>query len=229
MVEHAGIVDHAADIERYRKPTRVLHWVHAGAFVVLFLTGLILFVTPLSILAVGSWTRLIHRIAAAVFVVAPAIYMPLNWEATWSSIKRAFIWRGKDVQWFKVAPLNYLLDRKLVIPPQEHMNSGQKLWWLMVIVFGPIFLVTGVINWFFAPVVPSAVVSWAHIFHNISFIATGTMLFIHIYLSVLDPLVIPGISCSFSAMATGKVTESYARTHHPKWYEEVCARAEKEE
>lgn len=50
------------EVERYRKPTRILHWVHASAFIVLFLTGLALFLpAPISLLAQDSWTRLIHR------------------------------------------------------------------------------------------------------------------------------------------------------------------------
>ena len=70
------------EVERYRKPTRILHWIHAGAFTVLFLTGLILFIPPLGFLAQDSWTRVLHRLAAVVFVVAPLIYIPLDWKAT---------------------------------------------------------------------------------------------------------------------------------------------------
>ena len=61
------------EVEKYRKPVRVLHWVHTGAFVLLFLTGLVLFIPQLGFLAQDSWTRLIHRIAAAVFVIAPVM------------------------------------------------------------------------------------------------------------------------------------------------------------
>ncbi len=68
------------EVQRYRKPTRVLHWVHLCAFVALFLTGLILFLPPLAGLAQDSWTRIIHRITAVVFVVAPLIYIPFNWK-----------------------------------------------------------------------------------------------------------------------------------------------------
>ena len=59
------------EVERYRKPTRVLHWIHAGAFAALFLTGLVLFIPQLGILAQDGYTRIIHRIAVVFFIIAP--------------------------------------------------------------------------------------------------------------------------------------------------------------
>ena len=130
------------EIERYRKPTRILHWVHAGAFVILFLTGLILFIPPLAILAQDSWTRLIHRIAAMVFIVAPLIYIPINWKVTLKGIKDAFTWGAEDIGWLQAAPRYYMLCDEEAMPPQGHMNTGQKMWWFMAIVFGVVSLNT---------------------------------------------------------------------------------------
>ena len=98
------------EIERYRKPTRILHWVHLSAFVALFITGLILFIPQLGILAQDSWTRLIHRIAAVVFIVAPLIYIPMNWKTTLRGIKDAFTWGTEDINWLKAAPRITLLS-----------------------------------------------------------------------------------------------------------------------
>ena len=98
------------EVERYRKPTRILHWVNVGAFVLLFLTGLVLFIPQLGFLAQDSWTRLIHRIAAVLFVVAPLIYIPMNLEATLRGIKDAFSWGVEDIGWLKAAPRYYFLS-----------------------------------------------------------------------------------------------------------------------
>ena len=57
------------EVEKYSKATRILHWVHSGAFVLLFLTGLVLFIPALGGLAQDSWTRIIHRIASVIFDV----------------------------------------------------------------------------------------------------------------------------------------------------------------
>jgi len=209
------------EVERYRKPTRILHWIHGGAFVVLFLTGLILFIPQLGILAQDSWTRVIHRIAAVLFVVVPLIYIPLNWKATLRGIKNAFTWGREDIGWLKAAPRYYFLCDEKGMPPQPHMNTGQKMWWFMVIVFGLIFVITGLIMWAFKTVAPAALLQWMVFIHDVAFIATGCMLFVHIYLSVIHPLMRPTRTGAWSSMARGKVSVEYAKSHHGKWYEEI--------
>jgi formate dehydrogenase subunit gamma len=227
-IKPLSIEERIEDIERFRKPTRVLHWTHVCAFLTLFLTGLILWVPVFSLLAVGSWTRVIHRVAAVVFIVAPLIYLPLNWKASWEGIKSAFTWTSEDVQWWESTPLTYLFNKKLVLPPQEHLNSGQKLWWLMTIVFGIIFVSTGLITWAFKTTAPLALLQVAHIGHDLAFIATGVMLFVHIYLSAFAPLVVPGVTGLWCAMSQGKVTCEYARKSHSKWYKRALRMLSKE-
>jgi len=205
------------EIQRYRKPTRILHWVHAGAFVLLFLTGLILFIPQLGILAQDSWTRVIHRIAAAVFIIAPLIYIPMNWKATKRGIKLAFSWGADDIGWLQAAPRYYFLGDEKAMPPQGHMNTGQKMWWFIVIVFGTIFVITGLVMWFAKTTAPAAVLQWMVFVHDIAFIVTGTMLFLHIYLGVFHPL----MASAWDTMVRGKVSAEYAKAHHGKWYEEV--------
>ena len=206
----------AQEIERYRKPTRVLHWVHAGAFVVLFLTGLILFLPPLATLAQDGWTRLIHRIAAVAFIVVPLIYAPMNWKATLKGIKGAFTWGADDIGWLMAAPRYYMLCDEKAMPPQDHMNTGQKMWWFMVIVFGVAFVITGAIMWFAKTTAPAALLQWMVFIHDVAFIATGAMLFVHMYMA-FHPL----MHGSWGSMARGKVSVEYAKAHHAKWYEEV--------
>jgi len=209
------------EVERYRKPTRVLHWIHTGAFLSLFLTGLILFIPQLGFLAEDSWTRVIHRLAAVFFIVAPLIYIPLNWKTTMRGIKDAFTWGGKDIGWAIAAPRYYFLGDEKAMPPQEHMNTGQKLWWLMVIVFGLVFVITGIIMWAFKVVAPGALMQWMVLIHDVAFIATGCMFFVHIYLSVAHPLMRPLRTGAWSSMARGKVSAEYAKSHHAKWYDRV--------
>lgn len=208
------------EIERYRRPTRILHWVHAGAFVILFITGLILFIPPLGFLAQDSWTRILHRVAALIFVVAPLIYVPMNWKATWKGIKDALSWGIEDIGWMLAAPRYYFLCDEEAMPPQEHMNTGQKMWWLMVIVFGLIFFITGLIMYAFKETAPYAVLQWSVFVHDVAFIATGCMFFVHIYLS-FHPLTRPMRIGAWSSMARGKVSVDYAKSHHAKWYDRV--------
>ena len=205
------------EVEKYRKPTRVLHWVHASAFVLLFLTGLALFIPQLAFLAQDSWTRLIHRIAAAIFIIAPLIYIPMNWKTTGKGIKEAFTWGSADLGWLQAAPRFYFLNDEKGMPPQGHMNTGQKMWWFMVIVFGIVFVITGLIMWFFKATAPVALLQWMVLLHDIAFIVTGAMLFVHIYLGVIHPL----MTESWGAIWGGKISAEYAKLHHRKWYDEV--------
>ena len=209
------------EVEKYGKPTRILHWVHAGAFVVLFLTGLVFFIPSLGPLAQDGGTRLLHRAAAFVFVVAPLIYIPTNWKTTLNGIKEAFTWRVEDLGWLKAAPRYYFLCDEEAMPPQGHMNTGQKMWWFLVIVFGLLFVLTGAIMWFAKTTAPLALLQWVVFVHDVAFIVTGNMFFVHIYMSVVHPLVRPLRTGAWSSMARGKISVDYAKSHHGKWYEEI--------
>ncbi|MFC1903865.1 formate dehydrogenase subunit gamma [Chloroflexota bacterium] len=204
------------EVEMYRKPTRILHWIHMIAFCVLFLTGLVLFIPQLGVLAQDSWTRVIHRIAAVIFVVAPLIYIPMNWKSTKEGLKLAFSWGAGDIGWLKAAPRYYFFGDEKAMPAQGRMNTGQKMWWFIVIVFGVLLAITGVVMWFAKTTASPAVLQWMVFIHDIAFIVTGAMLFVHIYLGVIHPL----MTESWKAIYKGKVSTEYARLHHGKWYEE---------
>ncbi|MBI2869432.1 MAG: cytochrome b/b6 domain-containing protein [Chloroflexi bacterium] len=212
-------------VERYRTPTRVLHWVHGGAFVLLFLTGLVLFVPPLAFLAQGSWTRVIHRAAAVLFIAAPVLYLVLRPGTVLRSMKEAFTWGAEDLGWLQAAPRYYFLGDEKAMPPQGHMNSGQKLWWFMVIIFSILFIVTGLVMWVFKTTAPAAALQWAVFAHDVAFIATGAMFFVHVYLSAFHPL----MAESWNSMAGRGVSVEYARSHHARWYEEISRHKTKRE
>jgi len=205
------------EVEKYSKPTRILHWVHLVSFCVLFLTGLVLFVPGLGIIAQDSWTRVIHRIAAAIFIIAPIIYIPLNWKATLRGIKEAFSWSADDIGWLKAAPRYYFLGDEAGMPPQGAMNTGQRLWWLIVLVSGVVFTITGLVMWFAKTTASAAVLQWMVFFHDVAFILAGAMLLLHIYLGVIHPL----MTEAWKSIYKGTISSEYAKKHHAKWYKEV--------
>lgn len=207
----------AKELVKYAKPTRTLHWVHLVAFVLLFITGLIIFIPGMSLAAQDGITRLLHRIGAVIFIIAPIIYMLTNWGRTWSGVKKAFVWGGDDIGWLKAAPTYYFLGDEEAMPPQDEMNSGQKLWWLITIVFGVLLVVSGAILWFAKESAPAGLLQWMLFIHDLSFIVAGLMFFVHIYLGVIHPM----MKGAWGAITTGKVTEEYAKAHHAKWYAKV--------
>ena len=205
----------AKELEKYAKPTRSLHWVHLVVFVVLFITGLILFIPGMSLAAQDSWTRLLHRIGAVIFVIGPIIYLLTNWKKTWSGVKKAFVWGSDDIGWLQAAPRYYFLGDESAMPPQDEMNSGQKLWWLITIVCGVLFAISGGIMWFGKEAAPAALLQWMLFIHDVAFIVAGVMLFVHIYLGVIHPM----MKGAWGAITSGKVSEEYAKSHHAKWYD----------
>ncbi len=204
-------------VEKYRKPIRVLHWIHAGAFVLLFFTGLILFLPGLGFLAEDSWTRVIHRIGAAIFIIIPIIYLVVNPKSVMHGIKLAFTWTSDDTGWLKALPGYYFRGDESKMPPQGEMNTGQKMWWLIVLVFGVFFVITGLIMWFAKTSAPPALLQLMVLIHDISFIVAGTMFLVHIYNGLLHPL----FNEAWSAITGGTISEEYARKHHGKWYAEI--------
>ena len=204
-------------VEKYRKPIRVLHWIHSGAFVLLFLTGLILFIPGLGFLAEDSWTRVIHRIGAAIFIIIPLIYLIVNPKSAFRGIKMAFTWNSDDIGWIKALPAYYFKGDESKMPPQGEMNTGQKLWWLIVVVFGLLFVITGLTMWFAKTSASPALLQWMVFIHDISFIVAGTMFLVHIYNGVFHPL----FNEAWAAITGGKVSAEYAKKHHGKWYAEI--------
>lgn len=211
------------ELVKYRRPVRILHWIHAGSFLALFLTGLILFLPPLASLAEDGWTRVIHRIASVIFVIIPLIHLFAKWKVSWQEVGKAFDWGQEDIGWLKAAPRYYFLGDEKAMPPQGAMNSGQKMWWLITLVSSIVFIISGVVMWFAKGVASAAFLQWSVFFHDIAFIVAGVMLLVHVYLGVLHPM----MKGAWGAMANGKVSVDYAKSHHPKWYEEVVIAGKK--
>ena len=208
-------------VEKYGKAIRILHWVHSGAFVILLLIGLVLFIPQLGVLAQDSWTRVIHRIAAVVFVAGPVLFMLLKPKSTLGGIKDALTWGKEDIGWVKAAPKYYFLCDEKGMPPQDHFNTGQKMWWFLVLVTSSVFVATGFIMWFLKAAAPAALLQWCVVIHDLAFIAAGVMLFVHIYLAVIHPLMRPLRVGGWNAMVHGTVSVEYAKEHHGKWYDRV--------
>jgi len=209
-------------VQKYTKPARVFHWVHTVAFFLLLITGIILFVPAFGAAAQDSWTRVIHRIGAVLFVVAPLIQIFANPKTAGASIKKAFTWGKDDIGWAMAMPKYYFLGDESTMPPQDEMNTGQKMWYTLLLIFGPVFLVTGILMWFFKYSLPSTVFQWSLFAHDVSFIIIFLMFLLHIYLGIIHPMMRKHGGC-FRAMVPwdGTVSAEYAESHHSKWYKEV--------
>ena len=124
--------------------------------------------------------------------------------------------------WLMAAPSYYFGGPEENMPPQGHVNSGQKLWQFIVLFTGALFVASGLIMLFLKNIVAPQVFQWAVIAHDVAFILAFLMLLVHVYLGVIHPR----MTESLRSMWDGKISKSYARNHYGKWYDEI-SQAEK--
>ena len=141
---------------------RVLHWVVVGAFFTLLATGLILYTPTFSALAAGSWTRLIHRIAAVTLVSAPIIYALVKRGAVQQWISESAIWKSKT-------------------SATPHINRWKRKHKLLISIGFLTVVMTGMIQWFFKEIVPSSVFNVSLFIHDIAFFSAIILVLYHIY------------------------------------------------
>jgi len=206
-------------VERFKKRTIWFHWIHTAAFLVLVVTGAILFFPGIGAPAAGGLTRLIHRIAVVFFVGVPVIYFVWNPRMSLHFIKETLTWGKDDFDWVQAAPLYYFGGAEEKMPPQGHVNTGQKMWQFIVLGTGVLFVISGLIMWFLKDAVSSSLFQWCVIVHDIAFIVAFLMLLVHIYLGVIHPR----MTESLRSMWDGKISPTYARHHYGKWYDKNSA------
>lgn len=204
-------------VERYTPSARWFHWLYAAVFFELAISGLLLALPWFGPTTAGIWIRLIHRIGAVIFVLAPAIFMLVSWRRASSFVKEAFTWHKEDLAWFKAAPGYYFGGDPRLMPPQGYINSGMKLYRLAILFGGLVFLITGLIMWFLKGIAAPAVFQWSVVLHDLAFILAVCTFFLHFHLGVLHPR----MDESLLSMVDGKVSGVYAKSHHGKWYDEI--------
>lgn len=204
-------------IQRYSKGGIIFHWTLSFMVVILVITGIIMFVPGRN--EGGSYIAgIIHRIAAATFLAIPVLYSLLSPGAAAGFLKETFKWGKDDMKWFIKAPDYYFGGSGENMPPQDRLNTGQKIWQLVLVGTTAVFLVTGVVMWLFRSAIAINIYQWILFFHGAAFIVFLLMLLVHLYMSVLHPR----MRGSFYSMIDGKVSASYAREHHRKWYEKLA-------
>ena len=200
---------------------RFVHWLHTAAFAVLMITGAMLYIpwfgNSIAQGAGGHAIRLIHRVGAVAFMLVPVLYIvetPKEWLA---SMKRVFTWGKDDLGWLKAAPAYYFLGDEEAMPPQDKFNTGQKLFYLTVVVCMVGFIVTGLIMWFGKGTVPAWMFRWSVFLHDLCTIAYAAFFLVHFVLSVMHPL----MKGAINGMLFGWMPEEYVKHHHAKYYQKL--------
>lgn len=237
---HAG-----RTILRFRAIERFAHWLLAGSFIVLALTGLSLIFGRVALIPVFG-----QQIYAPVASAGKWLHNSVAWPFMVGLIMVIVMWTAHniparhDLKWIAVAGG---LFRKGVHPPARKFNAGQKLIFWAVVVLGlsisvsgvsllfpfrlPLFAATfGVLNDLGLPqalgfgALPTALaphneMQLAQAWHAIIAFGFIAIIIAHIYIGSV------GMEGAFDAMGSGEVDVQWAKEHHGLWYAEVTGKA----
>ncbi|MDV3504241.1 formate dehydrogenase subunit gamma [Marinobacter sp. M-5] len=229
-------------IERFKAIERFGHWLLAGSFIALGLTGLITlmgrsFLIPVmgpdafATLAAGS--KWLHNNVAWAFMLGLVMTFVM-WVA--HNIPNKLDW-----QWLKAGGGIFTKSH----PPAKKFNAGQKIifWTVMILGFSvslsglsllfpfemPMFAKTfGVMNSILGTDFPTVLapheeMQYANIWHSIVAFVMMVAIIAHIYIGSV------GMEGAFDAMGNGQVDVEWARQHHDLWVAEVEAKQAKGE
>lgn len=209
-------------IQRQSSSARFIHWVHTISCLLLFYTGLALYVPALNGMSVvfGGLqnSRLVHHYSGFVFVTVPIVMILANWGGFTHFMKEMFTWDGKDdTEFMKKFPV-YLFNAKTELPPQGKLKSGQKFADWFILASALLIAISGIIMYFDATF-SRILVQWMHPLHELSMIVLGVFLLMHIYMGA-------GIFEPYRGMARamfgdGTVSTGQAEYHWKKWAKEI--------
>jgi len=126
-------------------------------------------------------------------------------------LKEALTFDADDIGWIMV--LGGYLSHKVTVPPMGKINTGQKFFYLAVLIFGIGISASGYVIWLLPG--NKQYILLSHIVHNISFVVLMIAIPAHIYLGTLAN---PG---TLRIMLSGTVPYQWAKKRHPKWVAEV--------
>jgi len=202
-------------IVRFSQAQRIAHWVFTVAFFLLTITGLFLIIPALSGLAANGMSRLVHRIAAVIFLLIPVYYAVVDGRGLKQLIRDSFTYGKDDLRWLAAFP-RYVLGFAKNMPPQGRINAGEKLHHALIIVLYFVISLSGLLLWAGKASLSASLFTWVLIAHDVAMFAMVLLTLGHIYFVF--------VYGALGGMVTGYVTRAYARLEHAKWLAEVEAK-----
>ncbi len=202
-------------IKRFSAVVRFTHWVYAISFIVLAVTGYMLFGTELDGMEplFGGLTgaMVVHRVAACFLIGAIVVSLLIRPSEMLYWIKECFKFNKNDAAFMASFPLKFLGIKKK-IPPQGFYNGGEKINSLIQITSGAVLIITGLYMWL-DPTAPL----WMYPLHAAFMVIGSAGAIGHIYLAALNPVSNEAIR----AIIAGDISEKYMMENHEQWYNDV--------
>lgn len=230
-------------VTRFKAIERFGHWMLAGSFILLGITGLVtLLGRKFLIPAFG------HEAFATIAVASKWIHNNVSWAFMIALVMIFVMWVVHNLP--DRTDINWLLKGGGIFtkghPPAKKFNAGQKLIFWSVIVLGTSISVSGLallfpfeINMFAATfaklnafgvpdllgmapypeqLAPHEEMQYAQLWHAIVSFILMAIILAHIYIGSV------GMEGAYDAMGSGEVEEQWAREHHSIWVDEVKAK-----
>lgn len=201
-------------ILRYRPGQRYVHLLVATSFTVLFLSGLPLIFDPLSFLAAGGYSRIVHRVAAVAFMAVPFLYFIVDREGAKELIRDSFTFDRDNLRWLMQMG-QYALGNAADMPPQGRLNAGQKLHHALVMVLSAGVVFSGLLLWIGPFPIDDSLQAWTVVVHNVTMGSLVLLLVGHVYFTVVYKAI--------NNMHTGYMPKRKAKIEHKKWVAELEA------
>ncbi len=203
----------AGTLVRNTTAARINHWITAGCFILLLLSGLSMFHPMLFFLSNlfggGQWTRAVHPWIGTVLLVSYLGLIVQFW--------RDYFWNRDDIAWMKAID-RVLVNQEEGVPEVGRFNAGQKfVFWSMALLV-PVLFLTGLVIWevYFGTYTSIEVQRTAVLIHSAAAIAAIIVWIIHVYAAIW-------VEGTVRAMTQGYVTPGWAYRHHRKWLRRLAA------
>lgn len=197
----------ARRLPRFGRTLRLVHWIHATAFLVLLGSGLCLYLPTLAE-AVNRRPLLkaIHIYTAVAWLIALALVVAFG-------DRRELARTVREIDRFDADDRAWLRGRAA---PQGRLNAGQKLNAIVTAAFAMLFAISGFFLWYGERDTRFRLAN-ALLVHDWLMYVSFFLFVGHLYLS----LVYPKTRHALSGMTRGWVDEEWALRHHRKWVESI--------
>jgi formate dehydrogenase subunit gamma len=184
------------------------HWILAGSCIILIITGYgFLFKIEQIYALFGSniTMKIVHNWAGVVFTVS-------LFATLFNYLHESLTYDANDWAWIKMGG-GYLSKKHTVAPPMGKFNTGQKFYYLVILLAGIAISASGFSIWLVQDNRSLTLVS--HLTHNLAFVLFVMAVPVHAYLGTLAN---PG---TFRIMIYGTVPLEFAKKKYPKWMKEI--------
>ncbi len=202
-------------ITRFNILERSNHWMVAGSFIVLALSGLNLtfgrhillpVIGPEAFTAISLWGKIAHNYLSFPFTLG-LVVMLLLWV-------KDNIPNARDLEWIKQG--GGLIGHGH--PRAGRFNAGQKGVFWLTILGGGLVAASGYVLIFPFFGTDIGQMQLAHIIHSLLSVLMIAAMMAHIYIGSV------GMEGAFDAMGSGQVDLNWAKEHHSLWVEEELAK-----